>query len=205
LSDNAGQKPSSGPEDVAPEAKEPTIEAKAKQDLGARLLEVLAQIEAERTRADDLQKKMLYLRADFENYRKRVNSEVEARSRSHVLALISDLLVFADELELAVGATTGGRGAKRLKAGVRMALDKLYKTLEQHGVTRISSRGHRFDPRLHEALERVPSEAVPEGEIVEEVRAGFMLGDKVIRPSLVKISCAPTKEEEREGVKLEDE
>ena len=167
------------------------------------LTQVKDQLEKEHLRAENLQREMLYVQADFENYRKRVASEIEARSAEEKLNLLSDILVIADQLELATRAAREGGAAKEVTEGLAMTLANLNKVMRAHGLTKIESVGHRFDPNLHEAVERVPRGDIPEGQVVEEIRAGFTMGEKVIRPSVVKVSCstAPRKGERGAEVK----
>jgi molecular chaperone GrpE len=159
-------------------------------------------LEKERVRADDLQKKMLYLQADFENYRKRVAVEIENRSLSATAELIVNLLGLADELGLALKTARETSAPKELTEGLGMTLAKLYKTLGRYGLRRIEAVGRPFDPRLHEAVERVPTDKSPEGTVVEEVRAGFTMGEKVIRPSVVKVSCSTISGKGERGVEM---
>jgi len=159
-------------------------------------------LEKERTKSEDLQRKMLYLQADFDNYRKRVAAEIESRSMSATAELIVSLLGLADELGLALKTARETGASKELTEGLGMTLTKLYKTLGKYGVRKIEAVGRPFDPRLHEAVESVPTDKSPEGTVVEEVRAGFTLGEKVIRPSVVKVSCSTISSEGERGVEM---
>jgi molecular chaperone GrpE len=150
-------------------------------------------LDEERERLRDLENKLLYLRADFENYRRRMEMFMQEQATAVNERLISEILDIADELELALRAGEGLKEPNQLLGGVRMTLGKLYQLLEKNGVRRISSTGSEFDPRLHQAVERVPSDELPEGRVVEELRSGFMLGNKVLRPSLVKVSYRPNQ------------
>lgn len=148
-------------------------------------------LEEEREKLRDLENKLLYLRADFENYRRRMEALLQEQAVATSERLISEILDVADELELAVRVGEGSKEPNQLLEGVRMTLKKLYQLLERNGVSKISSAGNEFDPRLHQAVEMVPTSELPEGRVVEEVRSGFMLGNKVLRPSLVKVSYRP--------------
>ncbi len=159
-------------------------------------------LEKEKTRSEDLQRKMLYLQADFDNYRKRVAAEIDDRSMSATVELIVNLLGLADELGLALKTAKETGASKELTEGLSMTLAKLYKTLGKYGVHKIEAVGRPFDPRLHEAVESVSTDKSPEGTVVEEVRAGFMLGEKVIRPSVVKVSCSAISSKGERGVEM---
>lgn len=141
----------------------------------------------------NLENKLLYLQADFENYRRRVETSTRDQTAALNEKLLSDILDVADELALALKAGESLKEPSQLTEGVKMTLEKLYRILEKNGVKKISSAGGEFNPRLHQAVEQVPSEELPEGRIVEELRSGFMLGNKVLRPSLVKVSYRPSR------------
>jgi len=168
------------------------------------LAEVKDQLEKEHLRAENLQREMLYLQADFENYRRRVASEIEARSAEGKLNLLSDILVIADQLELATRAARESGAAKEITEGLAMTLANLNKVMQAQGLTKIESVGRRFDPNLHEAVERVPRDDVPDGQVVEEVRAGFTMGEKVIRPSVVKVSCPTVSSKGERGAEVKE-
>jgi molecular chaperone GrpE len=168
------------------------------------LARVEEELKREHLRAENLQREMLYLQADFENYRKRVASEIEVRSTAETLSLLSDMLVIADQLELATRVAREGGGSKELADGLAMTLANLNKVMQAHGLTRIEAVGLQFDPTIHEAVEEVPRDDVPEGQVVEEIRSGYRFGEKVIRPSVVKVSCSIARSKEG-GVELKDE
>lgn len=156
-------------------------------------------VEHERKMAEDLNKKILYLQADFQNYRRRAEAELEEVSLYGSQNLIYGLLKVADELELAVKAGEGSKESGPLVKGVKMALKRLVELLQNEGVSRIEAIGKQFDPSVHEAIESVPTADLPEGRVVEEIRSGFMLRGKVIRPSLVKVSCLLTSKDSKKG------
>jgi len=132
--------------------------------------------------------RLKYLQADFENYRKRVEKEIYEVARASNEKLIVNLLGVIDELELALRSGQETENKQALLEGVQMTLKKLYATLGQEGLARIESIGKSFDPRLHEVVTKVPVEESDEHVIVEEIRTGYVLRDKVIRPSMVKIA-----------------
>ncbi|MEM2921567.1 MAG: nucleotide exchange factor GrpE [Candidatus Bathyarchaeia archaeon] len=158
-------------------------------------------LDEERDKIRDLENKLLYLRADFENYRRRMEMLLQEQALAMNERLISEILGIADELEIALRVGEGLKDPHQILDGVRMTLGKLYQLLEKNGVRRIPSTGNEFDPRLHQAVERVPSSDIPEGQVVEELRSGFMLGNRVLRPSLVKVSYRPNQSSDAVEVK----
>ncbi len=103
------------------------------------------------------------------------------------------LLDVVDELELAVkNGEISTPSADSLLEGVEMTLKKLRKVLEQEGVTAIdNSEGRAFDPSLHNAIAAVEQDDVTDGTVIEEIRKGYMMRGKVIRPSIVKVAVKP--------------
>ena len=144
--------------------------------------------------------KLLYAQADFENYRKRLNQEVDSRIEAGKAGLIQDLLAIADELELGLNAARDVENAGAVSAGLEMVLKKLRDLLAAEGLTPIESMGRKFDPAVHEAVQRVETADAEEGTVLEEVRRGFTLKGKLIRPSIVKIAV---HEEEKESEQSE--
>lgn len=131
------------------------------------------------------EKEGLYLRtlADFDNYRKRMEKEVEIKGRQREEELILELLDEVDNLERAQSA--GGDDLRSFKNGIRAIYQNLMKILKKRGVVPIKSIGEEFDPRLHEAVGSMKSENFPPGIIGEEIRKGYLMEDGLLRASLV--------------------
>jgi molecular chaperone GrpE len=114
------------------------------------------------------------------------------------------MLTIVDELELGLKAARNAEGASALSEGLEIVLKKFRDLLASEGLTKIDAIGKKFDPRLHEAVERVPSDK-EEGTILEEIRQGFTLKGRLVRPSIVKIAVPqitePVNPEQVEGVK----
>lgn len=137
--------------------------------------------------------RLKYMQADFENLKKRLEKqmkEVEARCNER---LIVDLLEVVDELNVAVESGGSSNCSERIVQGVQMTLKKLRKLLEKEEVSPIESVGEPFDPSKHLATAKIVKEDVEEGKVVEEVRKGYIMKGKVIRPSIVKVSVKPSK------------
>jgi molecular chaperone GrpE len=128
-------------------------------------------------------------RAEFNNYRRRT---AEERERALGLAgedLIRKVLALADDFDRAIEAQPQGISADPWVEGITAIDRKLRALLESEGVTQIeASRGTPFDPREHDAIANVPGTDLPDGQIVEEVRRGYRLRDRVIRPALVAVA-----------------
>lgn len=152
------------------------------------------ELEEEREKANNYLNQLKYLQADFENYKKRTKKELEETTQYGNRRLILELLTVIDELECAVEAGKK-KTDKVFLEGVEMIFKKLYVILEREGLSEINSIGKPFDPKKHEAVVKVQSEE-RNGEIIGEVRKGFMLRNIVIRPSLVKVSVNTSEKRE---------
>jgi molecular chaperone GrpE len=131
-------------------------------------------------------------RAEFANYRRRTTEEREAMLGLAGEDLIRKVLVLADDFDRAIEARPEAIAADPWVEGV-VAIDrKLRALLESEGVSQIDAApGRPFDPREHEAIANVPGTGRAEGEIVEEIRRGYRLRDRVVRPALVAVAAAP--------------
>jgi molecular chaperone GrpE len=146
-----------------------------------------AEIQRQRDEYYDL---LLRKSAEFDNYRKRVERERQGLADAAASGILEELLPVVDDLERALKADAGGEGAEAYRRGVELIHRQLMETLRKRGVRAIEALGVDFDPYYHQA---VSHEAVPgrrEGEIIEEFRRGYMLGDRLLRPSMVKVANA---------------
>lgn len=144
---------------------------------------------------DELQKQrdeyydlLLRTTAEFDNYRKRVERERQSASESAAANLIKELLPLIDDLERALKADTSGEGAEAYRRGVELIHRQLLETLRKRGVKAIDALGEDFDPHYHQAVAYEPEEGRREGEIIEEFSRGYVLGDRLLRPAMVKVA-----------------
>jgi molecular chaperone GrpE len=151
------------------------------------LRETMEELEKEKAKADDYLRRLQYLQADFENYRKRVEKEMSDNRQFGNQRLLSDLIVVNDELELALREAEESKESPTIVEGVGMVHKRLQTLLSKEGVEKIRSLGARFNPDLHDAALRVQSDK-DDGTIVEEIRQGYTLKGKVLRPSIVKVA-----------------
>jgi molecular chaperone GrpE len=151
------------------------------------------QLEAEKKRSAEYLTRLKYLQADFENLKKRCDRQMQEVKNYGTERLIIELLDVVDELELALKTAQSADSAKPLIEGVQMTLKKLRKVLEQEGVSPIDCEGKAFDPSWHNAIATIERDDVGECVVAEEVRKGYIMKDKVIRPSIVKVAVKPSK------------
>jgi molecular chaperone GrpE len=149
-------------------------------------------LDCERKRSEDYLTRLKYLQADLENFKKRFDREAEQIKNYCTERLIIQLLEVVDELELAVKNGEISTSPESLLEGVEMTLKKFRKVLEQEGVTPIESpEGKVFDPTRHNAIAAVEQDDVADGTVIEEIRKGYMMRGKVIRPTIVKVAVKP--------------
>lgn len=155
-------------------------------------------LDQEKKRYEDLVSRMKYLQADFENYRKRTEREMQEVEERSVQGLVSRLLSVLDELELAsANASKPGQG-KAVAEGIKMVYKNLSSVMKTAGVKKIEAIGTPFDPRFHEAVEKVEGSG-DKDRVVGEVRAGYTFRGQVLRPSMVKVELAMKKAGEQEA------
>jgi molecular chaperone GrpE len=150
-------------------------------------------LDVEKKRSEDYLARLKYAQADIENLKKRYDRQIEEVKKYCTEPLVMDLLDVVDELELAVKAGRSSSCAEAVIQGVEMTLKKLRKVLENEGVSPIECIGKPFDPSKHSAVAKTEKEGVNGCIIVEEVRKGYTMGEKVIRPSIVKVVVKPSK------------
>lgn len=126
--------------------------------------------------------------AEFENYRKRVDRDRHNVSEAAAADLLADLLPLVDDLERALSAETGAEGSEAYRRGVELIHKQLLELLRKRGVRPIEALGADFDPYYHQAVVHEAAEGRRDGEVIEEFRRGYMLGDRLLRPSMVKVA-----------------
>jgi molecular chaperone GrpE len=146
------------------------------------------QLEAVRKENEELRDQLLRRRADFENYKKRVERDREQAGLDAVAAVLKALIPTIDNLDRALSAT----GSEEvLREGVELTRRDLLAFLERHGVKTEDPAGGKFDPERHQALSHEVVEGFPEGTVVEVFRKGYSYRDRLLRPALVKVAKAP--------------
>lgn len=138
---------------------------------------------------DDLQDRLLRSAAEFDNYRKRTERERRELSDAVAADLIRDLLPVIDDMERALAASSAVSDPA-LRSGVELIHKQLLEAIRRRGAEPLNVVGEDFDPSWHEALASEPAGDRRDGEIVEEIRRGYRIGSRLIRPALVKVAKA---------------
>ena len=183
-------------------------EGTKEQDVQSLSLE--KQVDTEKKRSEVYLNRLRYLQADFENLKKRCDRQIEEAKNYANERLVQQLLDVVDELELAVKTgEANGPEAQPLLAGVQMTLKKLRKVLEQEGVSSIECKGQVFDSTKHHAVEKIEREGVTGCIVGEEIRKGYIMKNKIIRPSIVNVevpvSQSSDSQKEKQTEKKENE
>jgi molecular chaperone GrpE len=144
-------------------------------------------VELKRQR-DDYYDRLLRKTADFDNYRKRIDRERVQLSEAAAADLLEELLPLVDDMERALKADAGSEGTEAIRRGVELIHKQLLETLRKRGVKPIESLGADFDPHVHMAVSHEPADGRREGEVIEEFRRGYTLGERLLRPAMVKVA-----------------
>ena len=158
----------------------------------AELVEALARESA------DYKDNYLRALAELENMRKRTERQVADMRHYGIAAFAGDVLAVADNMHRALEAApelrqSSDAGVKAFVEGVDLTERELLKTLDKHGVKKFDPKGDRFDPNRHQAMYEVTDPSVPAGTIAQVMQAGYMLGDRVLRPAMVGVSKGAPK------------
>jgi molecular chaperone GrpE len=153
-------------------------------------------LEALREERDELAEQLLRRRADFENFRRRVERDRHTAAQEALAATFRELLGTVDNLERALSASGG---EDELRKGVELTLRELVGLLESHDIVAVDPMGERFDPAVQQALLHEPVPGLAEGEVGEVFRKGYLFGERLLRPALVKVAKGDDPEDGHEG------
>lgn len=161
-------------------------------DKDENLAETIAALKAD---LDAAKQELLYARADTQNVRRRLEKDIQDARTYAATGFARDILSVADNLARALDALPAeAREDDKLKAfvtGIEATQRELEKVFGQHGVTRIASVGLPLDPNQHQAMLEIPSAEHEPGIVVQEMQAGYMIRDRLLRPALVGVARKP--------------
>lgn len=185
--------PEEQPADVTPET-----EAAAARDGAAEA--GADPVEALQVENADLKDRALRAMAEMENLRRRTEKEVKDARQYAVSGFARDMLTVSDNLRRALEALpeddrkNADAGVASLIEGVEMIERDLLNQLEKNGVRKLEPEGQKFDPNFHQAMFEVPNTEVPNNTVVQVMQAGYVIGDRVLRPAMVGVSKGGPKE-----------
>ncbi len=141
---------------------------------------------------DDYRDRLLRSIAEFDNYRKRIERERRELSEFVSFEILHDLLPLVDDLVRALAAAPTAESTPQTVAGFREGVELIYKQLAEllrkRNVTAIEAKGADFDPHVHQAVATEPSATHRDNEVIEELRRGYRLGERLLRPAMVKVA-----------------
>lgn len=139
----------------------------------------------------EVQNQLLYLQAEYQNFRKRSARDI-SDARSHAIAdTVTPFLAVSDFLSMAQVAAEKTDNLDAIKQGLNMIIAQFDKALEEMSICKFSSVGEKFNPDLHDAVGREPSDSIPEDVVIREWNCGYKIGEKLLRPARVLVSSGP--------------
>lgn len=177
------------PQNIEPAATEPVLPVSP----ATLTAEQLEQLKARAAQADEFWDRLLRIGADFENFKKRAARERQDVARYANESLIQKLIPVLDNFEMAQAAAQAGpaNGTESFQAGVAMIQNQLKAVLADAGVEEVDATGKAFDPNLHEAVSQQETAETPEGHVVQQLRKGYKLRDRLLRPAAVIVAKKP--------------
>ncbi len=161
------------------------VEKEPQSEEEKKMMDLEKKVEEQKAEIEDNEDRIKRLMAEFENFKKRSDKERQGLYNSVMGDVVTSLLPVIDNLEKAVEAKTED---EQYKNGVEMCLKQFKDVLKANGVTEIEAEGKTFDPSLHEAVSSVVDENLGAQIVKQEFRKGYMIGDKVLRHSLVVVA-----------------
>lgn len=160
-------------------------EGRTENDLLSKAQERIAELEA---RLSEEENRTLRIQADFENYKRRARLDQEAAQKYRAQSLVTEILPALDNFERALKVDSDDDKTKSILQGMDMVYRSLLEALKKEGVEAIEAVGKPFDPHMHQAVMQVEESGYEPNTVVEEFQKGYMLKDRVIRPSMVKVN-----------------
>ena len=155
----------------------------------------LSELEKAQNEAKEMKVRYLRAVADLENYRKRITREKQDIIRNAAGCVVESLLPVLDNMKLGLKSAENHPEAKEVTSGFKMVDDQLKKSLSEQGLEELLPNGETFDPNLHECISHQPSSEVAEDHIIETVRAGYRLNERLLRAASVIVSSGQVDKE----------
>ncbi len=174
----------------------PTETTAAPVEAAALSPEAIEELKTRAARADEHWERLLRTTADFENFKKRAAREKIEAAHYASFSLLQKLLPVLDNFEMALTAAQSAQGDKlaALQSGVLMIQQQLKGALAEIGLEEIEAAGKPFDPAIHEAISQQETAEVPEDHIAQQLRKGYRLKDRLLRPATVIVAKKPTED-----------
>jgi molecular chaperone GrpE len=188
-SPNAASSPETA--DWAPEAGDQgTAGRHSTSPSGTPVPDPIEELKARAAKADENWQQYLRMAADFENYRKRAARERQEAIKYASEGVLQKLMPVIDNLDMAINSA--GASPESLRTGIMMIFNQLKTVLSESGLEEINAQGQPFNPNWHEAVAQEDSSEVPDGHVIRQVRKGYKLRDRLLRPASVVVARKPT-------------
>jgi molecular chaperone GrpE len=152
----------------------------------------LEELKSKAAKSDEHWDRVVRMTADFDNYKKRAAREKQDAIKYANESLLEKLIPILDNFEAAITAASGAAGnSDSLKTGVQMIHSQLKSAMTDSGLEEIDARNQKFDPNWHEAVSQQENSEVPEGQVIQQLRKGYKLRDRLVRPATVIIARKP--------------
>ena len=162
-----------------------------------QLNEIQAELETAKQEAKETYDRFLRVSAEFENYKKRSAREMDDFRKYANQSLIKEMLAVVDNLERALNSSNGNSSIDKCMAdGVNLTLKEILKVFEKFNVKPIESIGQPFDPTFHQAMMQEETDDYPENTVITELQKGYMIHDRLLRPSMVVVAATKAKTED---------
>lgn len=159
-----------------------------------QLKEIQAELETAKQEAKETYDRFLRVSAEFENYKKRSAREMDDLRKYANQSLIVEMLAVVDNLERALNSSNGNSSNDKCMAdGVNLTLREILKVFEKFNVKPIESIGKPFDPNFHQAMMQEETDDYPENTVITELQKGYMIHDRLLRPSMVVVAASKAK------------
>lgn len=164
---------------------EAVAEAEVEEQFSAEVEALKKQLEEVEARASEYKDSWMRSQAEFQNYKKRIDRDNESMRLHMKGEIVKKILPLLDDLERAMQNRPAD---ETWSNGIELIVRKFQTTLESEGVKRIEAEGKEFDPNFHEAISNEPNDEVESGHVIAVVQNGYMLGERVVRPALVRVA-----------------
>jgi len=190
LTDDQGRSISTGSPEAEPGVKADGDTGKKGDKKGPKKERLRDRLKATEAKVEENYERVLRVTADFENYKKRVEREMNDFRKFANESLVKEILPIVDNLERALGTGHGSNGdaLEALRQGVEMTLKGLTDGLKKFGVVPVDALEKPFDPNLHQAVSQEETDRFPENTVCQELQRGYMLNDRLLRPAMVVVS-----------------
>ena len=175
---------------MSPESDNKEINGEKEAKCTKKVADLKSSLEKKTKLEETYLNQLRYAQADLENLQKHIQKRIDEGVTREKAKLIIRILTVAEEVDLTLDEVKKAKNSSLLE-GVELVRKKLWKVLSFEGICPIEAIGKPFDPYMHESVQEIETCDYPVGMVVQEVRKGYVLNGKVLRPSLVKVACSP--------------